>query len=708
MYSPVFLARKILPYRLAVALAVLVAGSNGFSKEDESIDGNRLTYLDNPDPFYPHLSFPKLTTPQWIGESNVEAVVVLAIDDMIDPTKYETFLRPILNRLKQIDGRAPVSIMSCNVNPTNAQFQSWLKEGLSIEVHTTKHPCPLLSNNSLDEATATVHDCIDLINKVPGNEPVAFRMPCCDSINSASPRFFAEIFDYATSNHNFLSIDSSVFNITTTNDPRLPRELTVDADGKNKFGKYLPFPAFSTTIEDYPYPYVIGKMCWEFPCAVPSDWEAQNLHKSNNPQTVADWKAQLDATVLKQGTFNFVFHPHGWIRNDQIVEFIDYAVSKYGGKVKFLNFREAQERLTKNLLAGQSLRSGNGKKNGIRMVDINNDGYLDVLIGNETMRKTRLWNPTARAWRETTFPVSLSVLNPKGIPIDSDVRFGILQTNGFASMLVRSETISGGWHFDGAEWIEATNLLNGLELNGGELVYTRKDHVGQSVRLRDIDMDGTCELIVGNERQNAVFKWTPELNGWRKLPFTLPEGTLIGRKGLDAGLRFVDLNHDGFDDIVFSDPEKFSVHLFVNKEHLGFDPGWTMKVKAGKRGDPGEIPMIVREGRHSNNGAWFRNGYLWVQNEDTAKLPEIVDRRSFKEMISLTVDPAKSPQESLACLKTRPGFKAEIVASEPLIESPVAFDWGADGKLWVVEMRDYPLGLDGNNQPGGRVVFLED
>src|SRR3954470_10243957 len=81
-----------------------------------AIDANRLTYLDSTDPFYPNRDFAKLTTPQWVGESNVEAVVVLAIDDMKDTKAYERFLRPILNRLKQIDGRAPVSIMTCTVD----------------------------------------------------------------------------------------------------------------------------------------------------------------------------------------------------------------------------------------------------------------------------------------------------------------------------------------------------------------------------------------------------------------------------------------------------------------------------------------------------------------------------------------------------------------------------------------------------------------
>jgi putative membrane-bound dehydrogenase-like protein len=56
----------------------------------------------------------------------------------------------------------------------------------------------------------------------------------------------------------------------------------------------------------------------------------------------------------------------------------------------------------------------------------------------------------------------------------------------------------------------------------------------------------------------------------------------------------------------------------------------------------------------------------------------------------------------------------ELVAQDPLIESPVAFDWGADGKFWVVEMRDYPKGslTEGDKANGGcnngRVVFLED
>ena len=76
--------------------------------------------------------------------------------------------------------------------------------------------------------------------------------------------------------------------------------------------------------------------------------------------------------------------------------------------------------------------------------------------------------------------------------------------------------------------------------------------------------------------------------------------------------------------------------------------------------------------------------------------------------------PPTPADKALATIHVRPGFRAELVAAEPMVVDPVAFDWGPDGKLWVVEMGDYPLGLDGawkpggKGAPGGRVRFLED
>src|SRR5437763_1945504 len=219
-------------------------------------DANRLTYLDGNDPYYVSRAFPRLATSQWVGEEGVEAVIIIAVDDMRDHAKYETFLRPILERLKQIDGRAPVSIMTNTIDPAEPHLQKWLKEGLSLETHTVGHPCPLMADGNFKKAKSTYDRCIDFMNEIPGNHPVAFRMPCCDSLNTPSPRFWAEMFNKTTAKGHFLTIDSSVFNVITPNDPELPRELVFDADGRERFRKYLPKDrTFVNTIENYPYPY---------------------------------------------------------------------------------------------------------------------------------------------------------------------------------------------------------------------------------------------------------------------------------------------------------------------------------------------------------------------------------------------------------------------------------------------------------------------
>ena len=57
-----------------------------------------------------------------------------------------------------------------------------------------------------------------------------------------------------------------------------------------------------------------------------------------------------------------------------------------------------------------------------------------------------------------------------------------------------------------------------------------------------------------------------------------------------------------------------------------------------------------------------------------------------------------------------PGYRVELVASEPLVQEPVAMDWDARGRLWVVEMPGFMADLAGTTEhdPIGRVVVLED
>jgi putative membrane-bound dehydrogenase-like protein len=72
--------------------------------------------------------------------------------------------------------------------------------------------------------------------------------------------------------------------------------------------------------------------------------------------------------------------------------------------------------------------------------------------------------------------------------------------------------------------------------------------------------------------------------------------------------------------------------------------------------------------------------------------------------------PPLSPEAALKTFYMPPGYHVELVASEPLIQDPVAIDWDTEGRLWAVEMPGFMADITGSNErdPLGRVVVLED
>jgi putative membrane-bound dehydrogenase-like protein len=69
---------------------------------------------------------------------------------------------------------------------------------------------------------------------------------------------------------------------------------------------------------------------------------------------------------------------------------------------------------------------------------------------------------------------------------------------------------------------------------------------------------------------------------------------------------------------------------------------------------------------------------------------------------------ALPPEQARAAFRAAPGLRVELVACEPQIESPVAMAFDEDGRLWVVEMPDYPNGPAKGQPPEGRIKILED
>lgn len=268
-------------------------------------------------------------------------------------------------------------------------------------------------------------------------------------------------------------------------------------------------------------------------------------------------------------------------------------------------------------------------------------------------------------------------------------------------------------------WIPFSNRCNRSKflfgiLSGGAIAFRALIAVSQPIEepvpadtvYHDFDGDGVREKLISRPGQSSIRHWISEKKEWIDADFKLPEDvSLVDANGKDAGLRFVDLNGDGLDDVLFSNSERVSVYLWNKdvKPQLGWTRGWSQFVRSGARtGAANEPPSVV--------GCSLRieGDTLWITPTNSSSVTKTPTRLSMKRMIAFDMPPPKSPEEALACFRVREGFQVELVASEPVVIDPVALDWDSDGRLWVVEMRDYPLGMDGHGKPGGVVKVLDD
>ncbi|TPE44424.1 c-type cytochrome [Pontibacter mangrovi] len=69
-----------------------------------------------------------------------------------------------------------------------------------------------------------------------------------------------------------------------------------------------------------------------------------------------------------------------------------------------------------------------------------------------------------------------------------------------------------------------------------------------------------------------------------------------------------------------------------------------------------------------------------------------------------------SPEESISKMVLPPGYRVELVASEPMVQEPVALAWDGNGRMYVAEMNTYMIDSEGSNQfaPTSRIKLLED
>ena len=129
-----------------------------------------------------------------------------------------------------------------------------------------------------------------------------------------------------------------------------------------------------------------------------------------------------------------------------------------------------------------------------------------------------------------------------------------------------------------------------------------------------------------------------------------------------------------------------------------------------------DVPCYIASARLLREGGYEVDSSMLYYRQPTRLAPETEDlicdavqkqlpHSFYSAALQETFPGPREPAAAVDSMVPRPGMQVVLAAAEPLIRDPVAFDWDEQGRLYVVEMSDYPVAAEGRR---GRVRRLSD
>ena len=295
------------------------------------------------------------------------------------------------------------------------------------------------------------------------------------------------------------------------------------------------------------------------------------------------------------------------------------------------------------------------KDNGVRLFDVNGDGLTDVVqarwIRGEASARKHIYINTGTTWTEDTNRTipELFVDNDNN---DGGTRYADVNGDGLIDLVYSSNQgtkkvyINSGtsWSYDSNWTVPIEFIDNGRDrgvmlddINGDGLadillskmssgVSTRvvylntgtgwsqntdwaipqdfvdNDGKDNGVRLMDVNGDGQTDIVRARMTSGISYRnvYINNGNGWTEdTNISFPED-IIDNDSKDGGLRFGDLNGDGFVDVVRS--TQVSGPVFVQKVYLGRgdswwqDTGWSIPIYFTENGTDKGVLMLDLNG----------------------------------------------------------------------------------------------------------------
>jgi len=356
------------------------------------------------------------------------------------------------------------------------------------------------------------------------------------------------------------------------------------------------------------------------------------------------------------------------LNGDGKLDLVQY--SAWGDKGAWLYTSTGWEKID-HYIPKVPITTDKGQDNGVRFVDLNGDGRLDM-VQCRTNHGCDAWINNGTDWQEASQfkpPVPIVTADHK----DRGVRFVDLNGDGRTDMMSNTDAwinTGKGWQEDSnykppAAFVDGSYKDNGvhlLDINGDGLVdfvsdqgvwfnqngkwvkndgYTlpvnmiRSDHTSNGAALIDINGDGLPDLVQ-HSAWGSVGTWFNTGEGWEKttdasfnLPISLQVNTssIIGK---DNGVRFIDVNGDGRPDIVTSTKAWLNTPTGWQAEK---DPYYETNCSLAGYPAPGNIvdyagtgmAGIIINGTNSQNGNTLEQVVLKNRIQEPDLLTGIVD-----------------------------------------------------------------------------------
>ena len=189
---------------------------------------------------------------------------------------------------------------------------------------------------------------------------------------------------------------------------------------------------------------------------------------------------------------------------------------------------------------------------GMRFVDFNGDGLIDIVRGDGSLRKS--WQNTGNGWilnSTWNLPTNTHPIDKSAGIFERGVRFVDFNGDGLIDIYSSTDDWQYSWKNTGNGWILDYNwsLLYYMVFN---IYPSGKD---EGIRLEDINNDGLVDVIKAKAPYNSsnVFTYINTGDGSWSLDTALrvpSDALFVNESGADMGVRIADINGDDLPDIL--------------------------------------------------------------------------------------------------------------------------------------------------------------